>query len=282
MKRKELIRRVICAAACLLFCGTASAQVELLAVTVGKGDALLLRVGEYVCLIDTGKDDVEEQLSAVLERCGISALDAVFLTHTDKDHTGGMKWLRKRDDIEIRAIYASRYHPEVKDKKHPAQKAAKKLGLDVGWLGAGDEVPLGDTGAVFRVYAPIEEFEGNDDDNSLVMLLDSPDGRILFTGDMEYAEERTLLSSGADLRCDVLKVPNHGDSDACGAELIAACAPKVAVISTDSDEKPDTPDKAVLRNLERAGCVTWLTQNCTFGVRVLLEDGRVSAEYISW
>ena len=40
-----------------------------------------------------------------------------------------------------------------------------------------------------------------------------------------YVEEARLLASGADLRCDVLKVPNHADDDACGPGLIAACAP---------------------------------------------------------
>ena len=280
MKRK-LIRRVMSAAACVLFCQTAHAQVEFLAASVGKGDALIVRVQDYVCLIDTGKSEAEDQLKRVLERCGIERLDAVFLTHTDKDHTGGMKWLRK-SGIEIGAIYASRYHPEVKEKKHPAAKAAEKLGLEVGWLGAGDHVALGNTGAVLRVLAPTREIEGNDDDNSLVMMLESTDGRILFAGDMEEAEEALLLATGADLRCDVLKVPNHADSDACGSELIAACAPKVAVISTDSEEKPDTPDKRILRDLDRAGCVTYNTEHCTFGVRVLLEEGRVTADYVSW
>ena len=278
---RRLIRRVVSAAACLLFCGTAQAKVEFLAASVGKGDALILRVGDYVCLIDTGKAEAEDQLRRVFARCGIKKLDAVFLTHTDKDHSAGMKWLRK-SGIEIGAIYASRYHPEVKDKKHPAVKAAKKRGLEVNWLAAGDEVALGDTGAVFRVVAPTREVVGNDDDNSLVMLLDSPDGRILFTGDMEEYEEELLLATGADLRCDVLKVPNHGDSDACGPGLIAACAPKVAVISTDGDEKPDTPHKSVLDNLDRAGCVAYVTENCTLGVRVLLEEGQVTADYISW
>ena len=280
MKRK-LMRRVVSAAACLLFCGTARAQVEFLAASVGKGDALIVRVGEYVCLIDAGKAEAEGQLRRVLERCGIERLDAVFLTHTDRDHSGGMKWLRK-SGIEIGAIYASRYHPDVKDKKHPAVKAADKLELEVNWLRAGDEVALGGTGAVFRVVAPTREVEGNDDDNSLVMLLDTPDGRILFTGDMEEYEESLLLASGADLRCDVLKVPNHGDSDACGPGLIDACKPKVAVISTDGQEKPDTPHKSVLKNLDRAGCVTYVTENCTLGVRVLLEEGRVTADYVSW
>ena len=280
MKRK-LIRRIATAAACLLICSTAQGEVELMAASVGKGDALLVRAGSYTCLIDTGKSDAEENLSRVLKHYNIDALDAVFITHTDKDHTGGLKWLRK-SDIEIRAIYASRYFPESSLKKHQAVKTAEKLGLEVGWLGAGDTVALGDSGAVFQVIAPEEEIPGNEDDNSLVMMLDSPDGRILFAGDMELMEEQRLLRSGADLKCDVLKVPNHGDSDACSANLIAACAPKVAVISTDSREKSDTPSDRVLKELKKAGCETYVTQDCTMGVHVTLKAGELHAEYVNW
>ena len=280
MKRK-LIRSLATAAACLLVCSGAQAKVELLAATVGKGDALLVRAGNYTCLIDTGKSDAEENLSRVLSHLKIDALDAVFITHTDKDHTGGLKWLRK-SDIEIRAIYASRYYPETTTKKHQAVKTAEKLGLEVNWLGAGDRVLLGDSGAVFEVMAPEREIPGNEDDNSLVMMLNSPDGRILFAGDMERQEEKNLLSSGADLHCDVLKVPNHGDSDACSEDLISACAPKIAVISTDTDEKPDTPDSKVLKNLKKAGCATFITQDCPMGVSVTLDAGEVQAKYVNW
>lgn len=278
---RKLFKRIATAAACLLVCSTARAEIEMLAASVGKGDALLVRAGGYTCLIDTGKSDAEENLRRVLDHYKIEALDAVFITHTDKDHTGGLKWLRK-SDIEIRAIYASRYYPETTAKKHQAVKTAEKLGLEVNWLGAGDRVPLGDSGAVFEVVAPQVEIPGNEDDNSLVMLLSSPDGRVLFAGDMEQMEELNLLNSGADIHCDVLKVPNHGDADACSAQLIAACAPKVAVISTDSHEKPDTPDSKVLKNLKKAGCETYVTQDCTMGVRVVLRAGEVHAEYVDW
>ena len=280
MKRK-LFKRIATAAACLLVCSTGQAEIEMLAASVGKGDALLVRAGSYTCLIDTGKSDAEDNLRRVLDHLGIEALDAVFITHTDKDHIGGLKWLRK-SDIEIHAIYASRYFPEASEKKHQAVKTAEKLGLEVNWLGAGDRVPLGDSGAVFEVVAPEREIPGNEDDNSLVMLLDSPDGRILFAGDMEHMEEMNLLTSDADLRCDVLKVPNHGDSDACSPELIAACAPKIAVISTDSREKPDTPDSRVLKNLKKAGCETYVTQDCSLGVHITLHEGTVHAEYVDW
>lgn len=278
---KRGLIRSIAAAAAMLACSGVMAEIEFTAAAVGKGDALLVRAGGYTCLIDTGKADAEDRLARVLDYYGIEALDAVFITHTDKDHTGGLKWLRK-SDIEIRSIYASRYHPESSLKKHQAVKTAEKLGLEVQWLGAGDQVPLGDTGAVFRVVAPETEIPNNEDDNSLVMLLDSPDGRILFAGDMELLEEMNLIASGADLKCDVLKVPNHGDQDACSANLIAACAPKVAVISTNAQEKSDTPDPRVLNDLDRAGCETFITQDCTLGVRVTLNAGEVHAEYVNW
>ena len=277
---KKHFRRLLAGALTVLMCGTAQAQVELFAVNVGKGDALVVRAGDYTCLIDTGREKAQEQLEVALKALGVEALDAVFITHTDKDHTGGLKWLRE-SDIEIRAIYASRYYPGTTEKKHPAVKAAKKLDLEVQWLGAGDSVPLGDSGAVFHVLAPAMEIPDDEDDNSLVMMLDSPDGRILFTGDMEHTEEAALLASGADLRCDVLKVANHGDSDATSAALIAACAPVAALISTDSTEKPGTPDPGIVRNLQSIGCAVCVTQDASLGVRIALDGGSVAVENVN-
>ncbi len=278
--KKKLTRGIAAAAAaCLCLCAPAWAKVELIAVNVGKGDALLLRTEGYTCLIDTGKSNASEQLEEALKYYQVDALDAVFITHTDKDHAGGLKKLRK-SGVEIRAIYASRYHPETSTKDHQAVEAAEKLDLEVNWLSAGDEIALNDSVAVLRVLAPIREIPGSENDNSLVMMLDSPDGRVLLTGDMEYLEEMDLLNSGADLRCNVLKVPNHGDGDACSPSLIAACSPQLALISTNSEEKNDTPDKVVVENLKRSGCEVYVTQDSKLGVRVLLKEGTAEVEYV--
>ena len=276
-----MMRRILAAAmALLLSASVAQAEVTMLAINVGKGDALLIESGGYTCLIDTGKKDNEPQIRKALAYRGIDALDAVFVTHTDKDHTGGLKWLRK-SEIKIGAVYASAYYPESTFEKHPAVKTGEKLGLDVVWLKAGDVIPLGESGAVFRVLSPEYEIPGNEDDNSLVMMLESPHGKMLLAGDMELMQEQALHSSGADLQCDVLKVPNHADTDACSNELISACGAKIAVISTSTEEKSDTPAKRVLKALNNAGYETFITQNSKIGVMVRMSEGNISAEYIN-
>lgn len=274
-----MFKRLLIAALTLTMLSSACAETTMLTISVGKGDALLIRCGDYTCLIDTGKKENEEDIRRALEYAGVNALDAVFITHTDKDHIGGLKWLRK-SEISIGAIYASAYHPETKREKHQAVKAAEKLGLEVNWLKAGDSVLLGDSGAVLYVYAPEYEIPENEDDNSLVMLLDSPDGRILLCGDMELEQESVLLKSGWNLSCDVLKVPNHADNDACSEALMQAAGAKIAVISTSSEEKPGTPSEHILEGLKSMGCDTYITENCGVGVLIRMNRGEITAEYI--
>ena len=265
-----------------------SDAVYLFAANVGKGDALVLRVGDWIGLIDTGKTWARGRVDSALAlmgsdfRAGDSyRLDAVFLTHTDDDHASGLRWMAAQDGrISYRtegAVYASAMYTGVKASKHPAARAVG----GAQWLSRGDAVPLGDTGAVLKVLAPASLYD-DEDDNSLVMLLESPQGRMLLTGDMELPEEAELLSFGDDLKCDVLKVPNHGDGDATSAEFASACAAQVAVISTDGQQKPGTPDPGVLARLEAAGSRVVVTEDSGLGVLVTLKGGVATAHYVDF
>lgn len=254
--------------------------VYLFAANVSKGDALILRYGDWVGLIDTGKTWARGRVISAFSLMGADALDGVFITHTDDDHTGGLKWLA--GERTVGALYASAMYTGVKEEKHDAVKAADRLGLAVNWLKRGDEIPLGDAGAVLKVLAPASLYQDKDDNNSLVMLLESPQGRILFAGDMELPEEAELLGQGDDLSCAVLKVPNHGDNDTTSAAFANACAAQIALISTDGADKPGTPDAGVVARLEAAGSQVVVTEDSGLGILVTLKNGVATAEAVDF
>jgi beta-lactamase superfamily II metal-dependent hydrolase len=211
------------------------------------------------------------RIRAALKGLGVERLNAVFLTHTDDDHAGGLDWLAQ-SDIPVDNWYAPAMYIGVKAKKHPMVLAATLRGQAVQWLKRGDALALSG-GATLRVLAPASLFEDEDDNNSLVMMLESDQGKMLLTGDMELPEEAELMSQGDDLRCAVLKVPNHGDDDTTSAEFANAASARLAVISTDSQEKPGTPDPGVIRRLEAAGSTVAVTQDAGMGLLVTLEGG---------
>ena len=279
MKRILRVLALLLVSALLGGCGAEGGKdpVRLFAVNVGKGDALVLKVGDWVGLIDAGKPSAMGRVSAALKGLGVERLNAVFLTHTDGDHAGGLDWLAQ-SDIPVDNWYASAMYTGVKAKKHPMVVAAALRGQAVQWLRRGDALALSG-GATLRVLAPASLFE-DEDDNSLVMMLESDQGKMLLTGDMELPEEAELLSQGDDLKCDVLKVANHGDGDTTSAEFANASRPRLAVISTDSQEKPGTPDPGVVSRLEATGSQVAVTQDAGMGLLVTLEGGEATVKAV--
>ena len=250
---------------------------SLYAINVRKADALLLRCGSSAYLIDTGTKNSVDQILKVLADEGITRLDGIILTHTHADHAGGLKGLLE-SDLEIDKLYASRWYTK-EEGKHPIDKALKKNpareDMEVVWLSSGDTLPL--DGGTLQVLGPTEESEV-ENCNSVVLLASGGGGTMLLTGDMEFPEENMLLAAGLIPEVDVLKIGNHGEEDATGADLVRACKPKVAVISTNTEDEPDTPHKRVLRLLAQWSVTVYQTQDTENGVLVTLDGGEIRTE----
>ena len=56
---------------------------------VGKGDCILVGKGGSFVLIDTGYAETANNVIAAMRQLGADHLDALILTHYDRDHVGG-------------------------------------------------------------------------------------------------------------------------------------------------------------------------------------------------
>lgn len=282
MKRFLCVALALLALVCILALpqspAVADAEVAALFINVGKADAALLFLGDGRYLVDTGKSGGYEQLALALSVYGVDHLDGVLITHTDKDHVGGLKKLLK-NGVTVDMIYAGTLHSEESTEEHPAYKAAEKYDVPLTWLNAGDELDWGE-GFTARVLGPLTLDPTNENNNSLVVDLVTPQGNMLLTGDMELEEEGELLEAGLIPQAAVLKVGHHGDGDATSRELVQAVKPQWSIISTSTADEPDTPDGDVLATLWAAKSGVAVTQDAGLGILVKLSGGTATAEQV--
>ncbi len=257
------------------------AEMSLYAINVRKADALLLRSGKSAYLIDTGTEDEAPTLLKALKNEGISHLDGIILTHTDKDHIGGLEYLLN-SGLEVDQVYASGYFKAKIKKKsgeakeHPVVKILKGTERELIYLLSGDSLPL--DGGTLEVLGPLVQNDEAENCNSVVLLATGGGGTMLLTGDMEFPEEETLLNAGLIPHADVLKIGNHGEDDATSEALIKAVAPSVAVISTNTEDEPDTPSGRVMKLLQKYKITVYQTQETENGVLITLRNGEIAAE----
>ena len=242
-------------------------EFAVLFINVGKADAAVLRFGDVTVLVDTGSESSAPQLIAGLNLLGVTRIDALFLTHSHSDHIGGLDALCANYAVSM--VYSPFFSEQNKDGEGKIVNRCEKLSLPHTELKAGESVAVTDD-VSFSVLGPLELNEDDDNDNSLVLRFTVKNTTFLLTGDMQFAEEDTLLSTGTDLSADVLKVGNHGNPDATSDRFAAAVSPSLAVISTDTSVDTDSASSRVVSAL--SGAVVRVTEDFPLGVLLTLDE----------
>lgn len=229
---------------------------------VGQGDAALITCGGQSLLIDGGPSSASSMVYSVLDRLGVTHLDCIVATHPDADHCGGIAGALNYADCG--RFYCSVTEHDTKTFK----SIVKYLGATPITVPAcGDAFALG--GAEVRFVGPVSPTRDTNN-GSLVCLLTYGDTRFLFTGDAEVESEQAMVSMGAELDADVLKVGHHGsDSSSCAA-FIEAVSPDYAVISVGKNSYGH-PVPEVVQRLQRSGATTLRTDE--LGTITIESDG---------
>lgn len=239
---------------------------------IGQGDAFLLEKDGKFVMIDTGDIEHRDQIVALLHKYKVKEISKIIITHPHADHLGGMNAIFK--NFKVDAIYDDgmpagtgsykNYLKQIKEKKIPYHV-----------LKAGDEVDFFD-GVKFNVLGPvkvIKDQKGNSDfnNNSIVGRLTYDSFSMMFTGDAEQEEEKTILGKGGTLKSDVLKVGHHGSRTSTSPAFLKAVSPKNAFISCGQGNDYGHPHKVTIDKLEKAKVQIYRTDRN--GTVTLTSDG---------
>lgn len=210
---------------------------------VGQADAILIRQGDTVALVDCGLD---ERVVTALVRNNVHHIDAVFVTHWDEDHWGGLPAVLEQFPVGTIAVAADALEDA------PAEVVGRP-GVSYRQVTRGDAVDIGAFRA--RVMWPFESVDGEGNEDSLVLLLTyAQEGkrlRMLLTGDAELDQEREFAQEVGDI--DVLKLGHHGSKVSVDGELLDVLSPELSIASAGEGNRYGHPSDACVDAVREAG-----------------------------
>lgn len=230
-------------------------EISLEFIDVGQGDCSLMRFGSKAYLIDTGGStfgdyDVGKNIVVpYLNKNGIKKLDGVFISHFHEDHCKGL--LSIMDNIKIKRIIIGPRN-EKNTLYTEIESKASELSIPLVIVSMGDNIYLSKDISI-EILSPSEKlistFSNEENNLSLVFLMQVFDKKILFTGDIEKEVEEILLKKNDNFRIDILKVPHHGSNTSSTISFIKTYNPKYAVIQVGNNNFGH-PDDQVIRRYE--------------------------------
>jgi len=239
---------------------------EIVVLDVGQGDSVLLRTAHgRTVLVDgggTSLGDLDVGAAVVvpaLRSLGVDRLDVVALTHPQTDHMGGL--FAVLESLPVGALWDPWRTPVSRDHARLHRLAAARH-VPIEHPAAGFESDL--DGARLRClhppHPPLPDRDPNDD--SLVLMVDLGELRLLLTGDIDRRiEQRLVALHGADLACDLLKLAHHGSRTSSSTPFLRAAHPATVLISVGETSPFGHPHPDTLKRVARLlpDARTWRT-----------------------
>ena len=218
----------------------ADLQVRILQ-TREDADCIILYQGADAVMIDTGEAQDSEHILQELREAEIEKLDALILTHPDKDHIGGALSVLAAIPVE-KVIHP--YYGGEKEGWTAVEAYCKDKGIQVYYP---NHVWKLNTGYVnLLVYPPQEKHYKDDNNYSLAVLAEHGEVKMFFGGDALRKRSEELLTMNLP-KVTLYKVAYHGRANSVSDELFETLNPDYAVVTSDS------ADEEILESSEKCG-----------------------------
>ncbi len=217
---------------------------------IGQGMALLVETPGHRLLYDTGpayspeSDGGNRIILPYLKARGISKLDALIVSHSDNDHSGGA--LSILDEIDVSSVSSSLPfdHPIV-EKSSNHQRC--ESGQTWSWDGISFEM-------LHPAPANYERTTAKPNARSCTLKITIGTQSILLPGDIEARQEEQLIDSDPDrLRASVLLAPHHGSGTSSTLAFLRAVQPELGLFQVGYRNRYHHPKTEVFERYGRLG-----------------------------
>ena len=258
-------------------------ELRITCLDIGQGDGIVLEIPDGgVFLMDCGssnkKNTAQYQLLPYLKSRGISHINGIMISHTDKDHISGIMELLEFMGQGLTSMEADTLI--LPDWEKPPEvyrtliRLAENAGMNVFQVESGNSFHMGEAG--FHVLAPAKDALGEDvNEEGMVVELNYRSFRGLFTGDAGEPTEKAILSRLRDV--DFLKVGHHGSRYSSCQEFLDQVKAEIAVISCSDSNTYGHPSPETTLRLKKSGTKTEFTMKngavsvCTDGKRMWVQ-----------
>jgi beta-lactamase superfamily II metal-dependent hydrolase len=238
-------------------------------INVGQGDSILIVTPEgNTMLIDGGPKDSGADLVSYLKKQGINKINVIVATHPHEDHIGGL--INVINSFKVDNIIDSGVSHTTQTYKNYLSAIQSKNINFVNWS-LGQQFDFGNN-ISFTIVGPITKSSSDLNNSSIVIYFKYNKNTFLFAGDAQSVEEGKIVSSGADINADVLKVGHHGSDSSSSSNFLKAVSPSIAIISCGAGNSYGHPHDITLKNLTDIGAVIYRTD--LIGTIVIECDGK--------
>jgi len=257
-------------------------------IDVGQGDCILIEAEGKSFLIDGGSSSKSKvgqyKIIPALKALGISELDAIIVTHGDKDHMSGIPELlsfhEEGGGIWIRHMILPDFLGQDEEGCKELANLALKAEIPVSYIQKGDRICSGELEFICLNPDKTTVFEDSNS-ASIAFFMEYRELQALFTGDITGEGERKLVKelkkmkeSGKNISLDYLKVAHHGSQSSTPEELLKLTSPKAAFISVGENNSYGHPHKELLDRLNQLDGAVYSTSECG-QIRVITDGEKI-------
>ena len=216
-------------------------------IDVGQGDStLIVTPKNKKILIDGGEGKTNVLFQYLLDR-RINKIDYIIISHFDSDHCNGL--IEIIEKMRVENIVMSKQSKESEEYKKILE-IIKQKNIKVSSVKAEDKIII-EKNLYTKILNPAEKFEFQDlNNNAIVAKLVYKNFSMLFTGDIEKAEENLAKKYKNELKSTILKVAHHGSKTSTSEEFLKYVEPQIALIGVGKNNKFGHPNQITIERLK--------------------------------